>query len=65
MKTNEKQREAIRKYEESHDRITVICAKGTRQRIEKLGLNVSPARFAAFAVEFMLNDCERRARKNV
>lgn len=60
MKTPEEQRKAVRNYENKHDRVTVICAKGTRSRIEALGIGCSPARFAAFATEFMLNYCERR-----
>ena len=64
LKTPEAQRKRVRTYEQEHDRITVICNKGTRDRIQALGLNCSSPRFAAFATEFMLNYCERR-RKNV
>ena len=60
MATTEKQRESVRKYEDQHDRITIMCSKGTRDRIAALGLGSSAPRFAAFATEFMLNYCERR-----
>ena len=62
MKTSEKQRNAVSTYEKKHDRVTVICTKGTRSRIEALGIGCTPARFAAFATEFMLNYCERRSK---
>ena len=64
MKTAEKQRESVRKYEEQHDRVTIMCSKGTRDRIEALGLGCSAPQFAKFSTEFMLNYCERR-RKDV
>lgn len=64
MATTEKQRESVKKYEQAHDRVTLICSKGTRDRIQALDLGCTPAMFAKFATEFMLNYCERR-RKNV
>ena len=64
LKTDEKQRKRVRTYEDQHDRISILCSKGTRDRIQALGLNCSAPRFAMFATEFMLNYCERR-RKDV
>lgn len=58
---DEKQRAAVRKYEEAHDRVTVMFDKGTRDRINRLGLNCTPAMFTRFAAEFMLNYCEKRS----
>lgn len=60
MASTEKQRESVRKYEQNHDRMVIMCTKGTRDRIEKLGIGCTPSRFAMFATEFMLNYCERR-----
>lgn len=60
LKTTEEQRQSVRTYEQKHDRFTIITAKGTRDRIQALDLGCTPAMFAKFATEFMLNYCERR-----
>lgn len=60
LKTTAEHRERVRTYEQKHDRFTIITAKGTRDRIQALGLDCTPAMFAKFATEFMLNYCERR-----
>lgn len=56
----QKQREAVRRYEANHDRINVLFAKGTRDRIQDTGLGVSASQFIQFSTEFMLNYIERR-----
>ena len=55
----QKQREAVKRYEQKHDRININFTKGTRDRIEATGLNCSPSVFIQFATEFMLNYLER------
>ena len=59
----QKQREAVRRYEASHDRINVLFAKGTRDRIKATGLNCSTSQFIQFAVEFLLNYIEGREKE--
>lgn len=54
------QKEAIKRYEAAHDRMTIMFSKGTRDRINALDLDCTPAKFIMFATEFMLNYCESK-----
>lgn len=57
------QKEAIKRYEAAHDRMTIMFSKGTRDRIKALDLDCTPAKFIMFATEFMLNYCEGKEKK--
>ena len=56
----QKQRDAVKRYEANHDRINVLFAKGTRDRIQDTDLGVSASQFIQFSTEFMLNYIEHR-----
>ena len=60
MATKENQKQAVKRYEAAHDRMTIMFSKGTRDRIRALDLDCSPSRFIMFATEFMLNYCESK-----
>lgn len=59
MAVTEKQKQYLSKYENSHERVTVMFPLGTRERIANLGLDCTAAYFCKFAVDAMLNQCER------
>lgn len=61
----EKQRESAKNYEAKKDRVTVMFDRGTRERIDALGLGCTPNRFVMFATEFMLNYCERKKKNGM
>lgn len=62
MATKENQKQAVKRYEAAHDRMTIMFDKGTKERIQALNLDCSPSRFIMFATEFMMNYCERRSK---
>ena len=56
LKTSEAQRKAIRNYEKNNYRLNIVFPKGTKERIEALGLDKSNS---AFIRDTVLAELER------
>lgn len=57
-KTSEAQRKAVAKYDEQFERVNCRFRKGTKERIEKLGIE-SLAKFIQYAVYKELEEREK------
>ena len=55
LKTTEAQRKAVREYEKKNDRINVIFPAGTRDKMERLGIEKP----GAFIKEVVASELER------
>ena len=56
----EAQKRAVRKYENSNYRLNIVFPKGTKERIEKLGLEKSNSAFIRDIVLSELNRLEKK-----
>ena len=56
----EAQKRAVRKYENSNYRLNIVFPKGTKERIEKLGLGKSNS---AFIRDVVLSELDRLEKK--
>ena len=58
LKTTESQRKAVREYEKKNDRINVIFPAGTREKMERLGIQ-KPGAFIKEVVAAELDRIEK------
>lgn len=56
----EAQKRAVRKYENNNYRLNIVFPKGTKERIEKLGLSKSNSAFIRDIVLSELNRLEKK-----
>lgn len=56
----EAQKRAVRKYENNNYRLNIVFPKGTKERIEKLGLDKSNS---AFIRDIVLSELDRLEKK--
>ena len=59
LKTRESQRKAIRNYEKNNYRLNIVFPKGTKERIEALGLNKTNSAFIRDTVISKLDELEK------
>ena len=59
LKTSEAQRKAIRNYEKNNYRLNIVFPKGTKERIEALGLAKSNSAFIRDTVISKLDELEK------
>ena len=59
LKTSETQRKAVRKYEQNNYRLNLVFPKGTKERIEALGLEKSNSAFIRDTVLNKLDELEK------
>lgn len=59
LKTTEAQRKAIREYEKRNYRLNIVFPAGTKERIEKLGIDKTPSAFIRDTVLLKLDELER------
>ncbi len=59
LKTSEAQRKAIRNYEKNNYRLNIVFPKGTKERIEALGLDKSNSAFIRDTVINKLDELEK------
>ncbi len=59
LKTTDAQRKAVRKYEQNNYRLNIVFPKGTRERIEALGLDKTNSAFVRDTVLAKLDELER------
>ena len=57
--TTEAQKEAVRRYEKSNYRLNIVFPKGTKERIEALGLEKSNSAFIRDTVIAKLDELEK------
>ena len=60
LRTSEAQRKAVREYEKNNYRLNIVFPKGTKERIEKLGLGKSNS---AFIRDVVLSELDRLEKK--
>ena len=59
LKTTESQRKAIRNYEKNNYRLNIVFPKGTKERIEALGLDKTNSAFIRDTVIAKLDELEK------
>lgn len=59
LKTTRAQRENVRKYEKNNYRLNIVFPKGTKERIEALGLNKTNSAFIRDTVLAKLDELEK------
>ena len=59
LKTTEAQRKAVREYEKNNYRLNIVFPKGTKERIESLGLNKTNSAFIRDTVLSKLDELEK------
>lgn len=59
LKTTQKQREAVRKYEQNNYRLNIVFPKGTKERIEALNLDKTNSAFIRDTVLNKLDELEK------
>ena len=59
LKTTEAQRKAVREYEKNNYRLNIVFPKGTKERIEALGLNKTNSAFIRDTVLSKLDELEK------
>ena len=59
LKTTEAQRKAVRDYEKNNYRLNIVFPKGTKERIEALGLNKTNSAFIRDTVLNKLEELEK------
>lgn len=59
LKTSEAQRKAIRNYEKNNYRLNIVFPKGTKERIEALGLDKSNSAFIRDTIISKLEELEK------
>jgi hypothetical protein len=57
--TTEAQKEAVRRYEKNNYRLNIVFPKGTKERIEALGLEKSNSAFIRDTVIAKLDELEK------
>ncbi len=59
LKTTEAQRKAVREYEKNNYRLNIVFPKGTKERIEALGLEKTNSAFIRDTVISKLDELEK------
>lgn len=59
LKTTQRQREAVRKYEQNNYRLNIVFPKGTKERIEALKLEKTNSAFIRDTVLNKLDELEK------
>lgn len=59
LKTSEAQRKAVRDYEKNNYRLNIVFPKGTKERIESLGLNKTNSAFIRDTILTKLDELEK------
>lgn len=59
LKTSEAQRKAVRDYERNNYRLNIVFPKGTKERIESLGLNKTNSAFIRDTILTKLDELEK------
>lgn len=59
LKTTEAQRKAVREYERNNYRLNIVFPKGTKERIEALGLEKTNSAFIRETVISKLDELEK------
>ena len=59
LKTSEAQRKAVREYEKNNYRLNIVFPKGTKERIEALGLEKSNSAFIRDTIISKLDELEK------
>lgn len=62
LKTSEAQRKAIRNYEKNNYRLNIVFPKGTKERIEALGLDKSNSAFIRDTIISKLEELEETSK---
>ena len=62
LKTSAAQRKAVRTYEKNNYRLNIVFPKGTKERIEALGLNKSNSAFIRDTVMSKLDELEKASK---
>lgn len=62
LKTSEAQRKAIRNYEKNNYRLNIVFPKGTKERIEALGLDKSNSAFIRDTIISKLEELEKTSK---
>ncbi len=59
LKTSEAQRKAVREYEKNNYRLNIVFPKGTKERIEALGLEKTNSAFIRDTAISKLDELEK------
>ena len=59
LKTTEAHRKAVREYEKNNYRLNIVFPKGTKERIEALGLNKTNSSFIRDTILSKLDELEK------
>ena len=59
LKTTEAHRKAVREYEKNNYRLNIVFPKGTKERIEALGLNKTNSAFIRDTVLSKMDELEK------
>lgn len=59
LKTSEAQRKAVREYEKNNYRLNIVFPKGTKERIEALGLEKTNSAFIRDTIISKLDELEK------
>lgn len=59
LKTTEAHRKAVREYEKNNYRLNIVFPKGTKERIEALGLNKTNSAFIRDTILSKLDELEK------
>ena len=62
LKTSAAQRKAVRAYEKNNYRLNIVFPKGTKERIEALGLDKSNSAFIRDTVISKLDELEKTSK---
>lgn len=62
LKTSAAQRKAVRTYEKNNYRLNIVFPKGTKERIEALGLDKSNSAFIRDTVMSKLDELEKTSK---
>mgnify|MGYP002104688505 CR=1 FL=1 len=65
LKTSEAQRKAIRNYEKNNYRLNIVFPKGTKERIEALGLDKSNSAFIRDTIISKLEELEKTSKYRI
>ena len=58
-KTTEAQRKAVRNYEKNNYRLNIVFPKGTKEKIESLGMNKTASSFVRDTVLAKIDELEK------
>ena len=62
LRTSEAQRKAVREYEKNNYRLNIVFPKGTKERIEALGLDKSNSAFIRDTIISKLEELEKTSK---